>query len=73
SYASQHGKYKVDDNARDRAISEARRKYPAANRASEAVVIYDLSPSSDEAVRPSDSTGEPQVLNGSGDAKDDQS
>lgn len=37
-----HATYKVDDNARDRAIAEARRRYPAANRASEAVVIYDL-------------------------------
>ena len=37
-----HAKYKVDDNARDRAIAAARRRYPAANRAAEAVVIYDL-------------------------------
>ena len=43
-HASMHAKYKIDDNARDRAISEARRKYPAANKASEAVVIYDLLP-----------------------------
>ena len=41
-HAEAHATYKVDDNARDRAIAEARRKYPAANRASEAVVIYDL-------------------------------
>ncbi|MDG2094949.1 MAG: multiheme c-type cytochrome [Phycisphaerales bacterium] len=41
-HASLHSTYKVDDNARDHAISEARRKYPAGNRASEAVVIYDL-------------------------------
>ncbi len=44
--AEEHGrlhlKYKVDDNARDSAIAAARRKYPAANRAAEAVVIYDL-------------------------------
>ena len=39
-----HGTYKVDDNARDRAVAEARRRYPAANRAAEAVTIYDLSP-----------------------------
>ncbi|MCH2142108.1 MAG: hypothetical protein MK077_03820 [Phycisphaerales bacterium] len=38
----QHATYKPDDNARDYAISEARRRYPAANRAAEAVVIYDL-------------------------------
>lgn len=37
-----HQKYKVDDNARDRAIAAARTKYPAANHAAEAVVIYDL-------------------------------
>ncbi|MCA9262658.1 MAG: hypothetical protein KDA60_02370 [Planctomycetales bacterium] len=37
-----HAKYKPDDNARDRAVSLARQKYPAANHAAEAVVIYDL-------------------------------
>ena len=37
-----HLKYKPDDNARDRAIAAARRRYPAANHAAEAVVIYDL-------------------------------
>jgi hypothetical protein len=41
-HAELHLKYKVDDNARDRAVAVARRKYPAANRAAEAVVIYDL-------------------------------
>jgi tetratricopeptide (TPR) repeat protein len=35
-------KYKTDDNARDRAILIARNKYPAANHAAEAIVIYDL-------------------------------
>jgi tetratricopeptide (TPR) repeat protein len=35
-------KYKVDDNARDRAVSAARAKDPAANHAAEAIVIYDL-------------------------------
>ncbi|MCH2133559.1 MAG: hypothetical protein MK116_07400 [Phycisphaerales bacterium] len=44
THAELHGTYKVDDNARDRAIAEAREKYPAANQASEAVVIYDLEP-----------------------------
>jgi hypothetical protein len=39
-----HAKYKPDDNARDNAIAEARKRYPAANRAAESVVIYDLSP-----------------------------
>ena len=40
-----HAKYKPDDNAKDHAISQARQRYPAANRASEAVVIYELTPS----------------------------
>ncbi len=37
-----HARYKPDDNARDRAIALARQKYPAANHAAEAVVIYSL-------------------------------
>ncbi len=37
-----HAKYKRDDNARDRAISTARRADPAADHAAEAIVIYDL-------------------------------
>jgi len=37
-----HEKYRVDDNARDFAINEHRRKNEAANHASDAVVIYDL-------------------------------
>jgi tetratricopeptide (TPR) repeat protein/uncharacterized integral membrane protein len=41
-HAALHRKYKVDDNARDRAVTAARRKYPPADRAAEAVVIYDL-------------------------------
>jgi len=41
-YRLLHGRYKTDDNARDRAISLARRGNPAANHAAEAVVIYDL-------------------------------
>jgi tetratricopeptide (TPR) repeat protein len=41
-YRSLHGRYKTDDNARDRAVSRARRGNPAANHAAEAVVIYDL-------------------------------
>ena len=39
-----HRKYKVDDNARDRALAAARRRYPAANDASQDVVIYRLKP-----------------------------
>ena len=42
AHADLHAKYKVDDNARDRAVAAARRRYPAANQAAEAVVIYDL-------------------------------
>ncbi len=37
-----HARYKHDDNARDTAVAAARQKYPAANRAAEAVVIYEL-------------------------------
>ncbi|HCP48812.1 MAG TPA: hypothetical protein DIT73_01170 [Gammaproteobacteria bacterium] len=37
-----HEKYRRDDNAHDRALASARRSNPAANHASEAVVIYDL-------------------------------
>jgi cytochrome c554/c'-like protein len=37
-----HEKYKPDDNARDRAVAIARRNDPAADKAAEAVVIYDL-------------------------------
>jgi tetratricopeptide (TPR) repeat protein len=38
----QHGKYKPDDNARERAVAIHRRAHPAANHAAEAVAIYDL-------------------------------
>ena len=37
-----HAEFKPDDNARDRAVAAARIRYPAANHAAEAVVIYDL-------------------------------
>ncbi len=37
-----HAKYRVDDNARDRAIAAARAANPAADHAADAVVIYDL-------------------------------
>jgi tetratricopeptide (TPR) repeat protein len=37
-----HARYKPDDNAADRAVRLAREKYPAANHAAEAVVIYPL-------------------------------
>ncbi len=38
----EHAKYKPDDNARDRAVTIARQRYPAANHAAEPVVLYDL-------------------------------
>jgi tetratricopeptide (TPR) repeat protein len=38
-----HERYRVDDHARGQAIRVAREKYPAANEASAAVVIYRLS------------------------------
>ena len=37
-----HSKYKPDDNASELAVPAARRRYPAANHAAEALVIYDL-------------------------------
>jgi len=41
-HAQLHARFKPDDNARDAAFEKARRKYPAAARASEALVIYPL-------------------------------
>jgi tetratricopeptide (TPR) repeat protein len=37
-----HERYKPDDNAADRAVALARSRYPAANHAAEALVIYPL-------------------------------
>ena len=37
-----HARYKPDENAAEVAIPAARRRYPAANHAAEALVIYDL-------------------------------
>lgn len=37
-----HTRYKPDDNAAEVAVPAARRRYPAANHAAEALVIYDL-------------------------------
>lgn len=45
-----HARYKVDDNARDRAVAAARRRDAAADHAANAVVIYDLQ-------RPADAAG----------------
>lgn len=41
-HAAAHQRYRVDDNARDRAIAAARRRDPAADHAADPVVIYDL-------------------------------
>jgi hypothetical protein len=41
-HAARHARYRVDDNARDRAIGAARRANPAADHAADPVVIYDL-------------------------------
>jgi len=46
-HAALHAKYKIDDNARDRAVAAARRKYPAANHAAEQVAIYRIDPPMD--------------------------
>jgi tetratricopeptide (TPR) repeat protein len=37
-----HERYRPDDNARDRAVATARRNNPAADHATQAIVIYDL-------------------------------
>ena len=37
-----HQRFKLDDNAADKAVRLAREKYPAANHAAEALVIYSL-------------------------------
>ena len=38
----QHERYRIDDNARDRAVAAARRRDPAADHAAQAIVIYPL-------------------------------
>jgi hypothetical protein len=37
-----HERYRPDDNARDRAVTAARRRDPAADHAAQALVIYPL-------------------------------
>jgi hypothetical protein len=50
-HAQLHARYKPDDNARDRAVAAARIRYPAADRAAEEVVLYDLQrPGADESM-----------------------
>ncbi len=41
-HGREHRKYQLDDNARDAAVQLARRKYPWADQAAEAVAIYSL-------------------------------
>jgi tetratricopeptide (TPR) repeat protein len=41
-HRTRHARYKQDDNARGHAVSAAREKYPAADHAAEALVIYPL-------------------------------
>ncbi len=41
-HRSLHEKYRPDDNARDSAVSAARRRDPAADHAAQSIVIYDL-------------------------------
>lgn len=57
-HGTSHQKFKVDDNVRDFAVAQARRRYPAANIAAEQVVIYDLQrPGAFEMERGQDLTG----------------
>ena len=42
AHKSKHETYRIDDNAKDTAIAAYRKKNPAADRAAEAIVIYDL-------------------------------
>lgn len=44
AHRAAHEKYRVDDNARDRAIALARHRDPAADHAAQAVAIYELRP-----------------------------
>lgn len=41
-HTAEHARYRVDENARDLAISAARQRYPAARAAADPVVIHDL-------------------------------
>ncbi|MCA9210426.1 MAG: tetratricopeptide repeat protein [Planctomycetales bacterium] len=47
-HRAKHAIYKPDDNARPRAVALARRQYPAANHAAEALVIYSLNREQDQ-------------------------
>ena len=50
-HRTRHEKYRVDDNARDRATAVARRKDPAANHAADPIVIYALRAPTDDIVQ----------------------
>lgn len=41
-HAAEYERYRIDDNARDRAVAAARRRDPAADHAADPVVIYNL-------------------------------
>lgn len=41
-HRQQHETYRIDNNAKDRAVNLARQRDEAANKASEAIVVYDL-------------------------------
>jgi tetratricopeptide (TPR) repeat protein len=57
-HRDRHGRYKVDDNAADRAVAAARRRDAVADRAAEATVIYDLrAPAGAGRARTPDSSG----------------
>lgn len=45
-----HERYRLDDNARDRAVALARQRDPAADHAAQAVAIYELRPPENQAV-----------------------
>jgi tetratricopeptide (TPR) repeat protein len=47
-HRAHHAEFKPDDNAQDHAVAAARKKYPAANRAAEDVVIYRLDRTDEE-------------------------
>jgi tetratricopeptide (TPR) repeat protein len=55
-HADAHDRYKVDDTARGLAVGKARQKYPAADFASESLVIYNLH--RDSQLQAVDSVGE---------------
>ena len=46
-----HALYKPDDHAKSRAIREASIKYPAANHAAQAIVIYPTTAARRESIR----------------------